>query len=74
MDRFVARFGEFVQPLTRIAVIAQGFVEFTIRFLFQQRQQGGRVDLMSPQRHIDLAVCTDAGRVNIDLNDFGIVR
>ena len=36
VDRFFARFGEIVQPLARIAIIAQGFIEeFAVRFFFQ---------------------------------------
>jgi hypothetical protein len=68
MDGFVARFGEIVQPFTRIAVVAQGFIEeLAIGFFFQQRQQGGRVDLISPTSAISTLLCAPmlAGLISI---------
>ena len=76
VNGFVARFGQVVQTLAGIAIVAQCFIkEFAVRFLFQQRQQGGKGGFdVAHQRHIDLAVRADAGRVDINLNDFGIRR
>ncbi|SAJ31330.1 Uncharacterised protein [Enterobacter cloacae] len=76
VDRFFARFGEIVQPLARIAIIAQGFIEeFAVRFFFQQRQQGGEGGFdIADKRHIHLAVRADAAGINVDLDNFGIRR
>lgn len=61
MNGFFARFGEIVQPLARIAIVAQGFIEeFAVCFFFQQRQQGGESGFdIADKRHIHLAVRAD---------------
>jgi hypothetical protein len=49
VDGFLTGFCQIVQPLTRIAIVLQRFVQKTaIGFFFQQRQQGGEGGLISP--------------------------
>ena len=74
VNRLFAGFGEIVEALTRIAIIAQRLVEeFTLGFLFHQRQQRRQRGFdITDQRHIDLTVRADAAGIDINLDNFGV--
>ncbi len=74
VQRLVTGLRQVVQPFARVTIVAERFIkELTIGLLLQQRHQGGERGLDVPhQRHIDFAVRPDTGRVDVDLDDFGI--
>ncbi len=76
VNGFITRFRQFVEAFTRVAVIVERFIqEAAVGFLLKQRQQRGErgVDIAN-QRHIHFTVRADAGRVDVDLNNFGVGR